>query len=219
MLRNCIVLIIFCLFAFSGCATPPEIKQALVDKDEGYVENLKLMQQYRKLVGNIHERHHYWYRYTKQRLLLDIALRSMTQDYWREKNIDGEKLTKEENVDDTVIQLGGKLHKVVNELRLAKLVEQKGTAGKPKFNAGEPDNTASKIVERLPEIVNRVTEKVEEDYKKIVTGDMSHFNSYRTNVSAIRQINATIKRYLDIDVTIAPENISEISKSIQQLQQ
>ena len=88
-----------------------------------------------------------------------------------------------------------------------------------KFDAGNPGNTVGKIVGRLPEVVNLVTEKVDEDYKKIVTGEMKHFDSYRTNVGALRQINATIKRYLDIDVTVTPEDISEIAGAIRQLQQ
>ena len=28
-----------------GCATPPEVKQALIAKDQAYVENERLMQQ------------------------------------------------------------------------------------------------------------------------------------------------------------------------------
>jgi len=209
------ILILLCLLVFIGCATPPPVKQALADMDAGYAENLNLMQQYRKLTENIQERHRYWYRYTQQRLLLDLALRSMTQDYWRGKK---------GYVDDTADLLGQDLLKVVNDLRLAGLEEQRGTAETVKFEAGKTGNSASKIVERLPEVVNRVTEKVEKDYQKRKnerkgTGNMGPYDSYLTNVSALRQINATIKRYLDIDVTISPEDLSEIAKSIRQLQQ
>ncbi len=45
-----------------GCATPPEVKQALVAKDQAYAENERLMQQYRELVGNVTARHQLWYR-------------------------------------------------------------------------------------------------------------------------------------------------------------
>lgn len=210
MIRRCLSFTALFLFAFAGCATPPEVKQALVDMDEGYVENLQMVQQYRQLVNNIHERHRYWFQYTRQRLLLDLALRSMTQDYGGNDSA---------KVDATADLLGARLVKVVNELRLVGLKPQHGSDGTVKFEAGKPGNTAGKIVGRLPEVVNLVTEKVDEDYKKIVTGEMSHFDSYRTNVGALRQINATIKRYLDIDVTIAPEDISEMARAIRQLQQ
>jgi hypothetical protein len=198
------------LFALAGCATPAPVKQALVDLDQGYGENLRLMQQYRQLVQNVNERHRYWHRYTQQRLLLDLALKSMTQDYWRG---DAEK------ADDTAERLGDPLRKVVNELRLPGLPEQKGADGTMKFEAGKPGNTAGRMVERMPEIVNRVTDKVDADYRTVVAGDLSQYEVYLANVSALRQMNGTIKRYLDIDVTIAPKDLSEIANSIRKLQQ
>jgi len=36
-----------------GCTTPPEVKQALIDKDQAYAKNERLMQQYRELVGPV----------------------------------------------------------------------------------------------------------------------------------------------------------------------
>jgi hypothetical protein len=200
-----------CLFALTGCVTPPAIKQALVDLDKGYTENLTMMQQYRQLFQNIKERHHYWSRYVKQRLTLDLALRSITQDSWG-----GDAA----RVDDGAKQLGEKLQSEVNLLRLPGLAEQKGADGSVKFKAGDSANTAGKIVEHLPKIVNLIVEKVEEDYNaKGNTGDTNPFDVYRNNVSALHQINATIKRYLDIDVTVAPEDVSDIAKAIRQLQQ
>jgi hypothetical protein len=166
-------LIIFCLFAFAGCATPAPVKQALVDLDQGYGENLRLMQQYRQLVQNVNERHHYWHRYTQQRLLLDLALKSMTQDAWRG---DAEK------ADITAERLTVPLRKIVNELRLPGLPEQKGADGTIKFEAGKPGNTAGRIVERLPEIVNRVTDKVDMDYREAVKGDLGQYDVYLANV-------------------------------------
>jgi hypothetical protein len=202
--------IVLCLFALAGCATPAPVKQALVDLDQGYAENLKLMRQHRQLVENINERHRYWHRYTQQRLLLDLALKSMTQDYWRG---DAEK------ADVTAERLGDGLRKVVNELRLGGLPEQKGADGTTRFEAGRPGNTAGKMVERLPEIVNRVTDKVDADYRAAVGGDLTHYEVYFANVSALRQVNATVKRYLDIDVTITPKDLSEIAGSIRKLQE
>jgi hypothetical protein len=67
--------------------------------------------------------------------------------------------------------------------------------------------------------VNRVTDKVDADYRTVVAGDLSQYEVYLANVSALRQMNGTIKRYLDIDVTIAPKDLSEIANSIRKLQQ
>lgn len=210
MIRKCIILIAIGLLAYTGCATPPPVKQALVDIDNGYLENLKLMQQYRQLVENINEMHYSWYRYTNQRLLLDLTLKSITQDPW------GNDATK---IDITAELLGDDLLGVVNELRFPGLTAQKDSKGIVRFEAGKPENNAVKMVKRLPEIVNRVVEKGDKDYKKVITGDMSHFDAYLTNVSALRQINGTIKRYLNIDVTITPKDVSEIANSIRQLRQ
>ena len=42
------ILIVLGLLVCIGCATPPEVKQALVAKDQAYAENERLMQQYRE---------------------------------------------------------------------------------------------------------------------------------------------------------------------------
>jgi len=197
-----------CLLAFAGCATPPPVKQAIVDIDKGYATNAKMMDQYRTLVQNVNERLFYWNRYISQRLLLDTALRSMTEDY------PGNTPAR---VDEKADQLGPKLLGLVNELRLAGLPASKGSSGAVIFAAGKPDNTADKIAQRLPEIVNRVVEKVDEDYVNPAKRDMTEFDAYQTNVSALRQVNGAIRRYLEIDVTVSPQDVSEIADSIRQL--
>ena len=58
----------------TACTTPPEIKQALNAKDQAYIENQRLVSQYRELVQNINERHRTWYRFVQTRLKLDLAL-------------------------------------------------------------------------------------------------------------------------------------------------
>jgi hypothetical protein len=208
MIVKGVILVAVSLLALAGCATPSPVKQTLVDIDKGYAENARMMEQYRTLVENVNERLHYWYRYVRQRLLLDLTLRSAAQDYWGSDPI---------KVDDTATLLGEDLVRLVNELRLAGLPAAKDSTGNIKFAAGKPGNTADKVAERLPEIVNRVVGKVDEDYVKVVVGDMSQFDVYRTNVSGLRQINGAIRRYLDIDVTISPQDVSEIADSIRQL--
>ena len=217
MIRKYKNLIALFLFVLSGCATPPAVKQALIDVDKGYGDNIEMMQQYRQLVQSINERQRYWNRYINQRLLLNLALKSMTQDHWRDDIT--RDITKEEKVDDTAMFLGNDLRRVVNDLRLAGLAPQNGSKGTVVFEAGKPDNTASQIVTRLPEIVNRVTEKVDEGYNEVVKADMSHFDTYRTNVAALRQVNSAIKRYLDIDITVTSKDVSEVANAIRALQQ
>ena len=39
------------LSLLSGCATPPEVKQALIAKDQAYQQNAQLMEQYRELLA------------------------------------------------------------------------------------------------------------------------------------------------------------------------
>ncbi len=204
------VLALILLASLAACVTPPVVKQAVVDLDGGYAENLKMMQQYRQLVAKVNERQRYWYLYVRQRLLLDLALRSITQDHWAG---DGQR------VDVTATFLGDDLRGVVNDLRLEGLAAQRGSAGSVQFAAGKPSNSPTRIVERLPEIVNRVTAKAQQDYRQVVTGDTSHFTAYLTNVAALQQVNAAVKRYLDIDVTIAPKDVAEIATAIRQLQE
>ena len=57
LVRICAITLIASLV---GCATPPEVKQALVSLDNGYADNLKMMQQYRELVAQINEREQTW---------------------------------------------------------------------------------------------------------------------------------------------------------------
>ncbi|MDP9132964.1 MAG: hypothetical protein M3M98_07520, partial [Nitrospirota bacterium] len=64
--------------SLAACTTPPEIKQALVVKDQAYAENEQLMRQYRELVGNITTRHLQWYRFIQTRLKLNLALQWAT---------------------------------------------------------------------------------------------------------------------------------------------
>ena len=57
------ILVVLSVLLSVGCVTPPEVKQALVTKDQAYAENERLMQEYRELVSSVTARHQHWYRY------------------------------------------------------------------------------------------------------------------------------------------------------------
>jgi hypothetical protein len=46
---------------------------------------------------------------------------------------------------------------------------------------------------------------------------MTAFDDYRTNVAALRRINAMIKQYLDIDVTIKQDDVKQLVDAMRTL--
>ena len=56
---------------------------------------------------------------------------------------------------------------------------------------------------------------VEKSYQAEVRPlDTSAYDDYRTNIAALRRINATVKEYLDIDVTVKPEDIRQLAEAV-----
>jgi len=197
---------ILLLLLLSGCATPPEIKQALVAKDQAYVENERLMQQYRQLVSNITTRHQQWYRYVQSRLKLNLALQ------WATTN---PTLTDVPDVDltkDDAALLGPEIIAVVNDIRLKPLPERKGPDGQPVFHAGTGD--MSNLLQKLPELLDRIEQRVARDSQPSSALDLTAFDQYRTNVEALRRINAVIKQYLDVDVTLPGSDIQALADAL-----
>jgi hypothetical protein len=207
----------------AGCATPPEVKQAVVSLDTGYNDNLKLMQQYRELVIQINERERTWKEYLDARALLASALTWATTD-------------PPSNYDPDVHAelLGPALVSIVNCVRLHDLPERRGkkdvvfaASGKEcrdkAFTAqlGDRCGKLTGIIQALPRIVIEVNKRADERSKRQgdlakVTG-LQGFDDYRTNVQALKAVNSTIQRYLEIDVTVKPDDINEIAASIRQL--
>lgn len=190
-----------------GCTTPPEVKQALIDKDQAYVENERLMQQYRELVGHVTERHQQWYRYIQTRLKLNLALQ------WATTN---PKLTGVDDVElakDDAELLGAEVSALINEMRLKNLPERKGPTGQIVFQAGTGD--MNNLLQKLPELIGRVEQRIEKDSQASSTVDLTAFDHYRTNVQAVRRINAIIKQYLDIDVTLPRSEVQSITEAAQ----
>jgi hypothetical protein len=192
-----------------GCATPPEVKQALIAKDQAYAENERLMQQYRELVSNVTKRHHQWSRYVHTRLMLDQALLWATTNPKVTDVADAEVVTADAEV------LGPKVISTVNELRLKNLPERKGTNGQVVFQAGVGD--MNNLLQKLPELIGRIEQRVVEKSQVSSTVDLTVFGQYRTNVEALRRINAVIKQYLDIDVTLSRNDVQSLADSVQAL--
>jgi hypothetical protein len=192
-----------------GCTTPPEVKEALIDNDRIYAENERLMQQYRELVGNVTQRHQYWYRYVQTRLRLNLALQ------WATTNPKLTDVAEAELAKDDAELLGADVVALVNEIRLKDLPERKGPSGQIVFQTGAGD--MSNLLPKLPELIGRIEEQVVKDSRTSTTVDLTAFDQYRTNVEAVRKINAIIKQYLDIDVTLSRGDVQSLAESVQAL--
>lgn len=203
------ILLVVLALVVAGCATPPEVKQALIAKDQAYLENERLMQEYRELVGNITARHHQWYRYVQTRLKLNLALQ------WATTN---PKLTDVPDTDlatDDADLLGPDVLALVNTIRLKNLPERKGPTGQAVFHAGVGD--MNHLLQKLPELIGRVEERVAKDSEAASAVDMTAFDHYRTNVEAVRRINAIIKQYLDIDVSLSRGDVQSLAEGVRTL--
>jgi len=201
------ILVALGLLVSIGCATPPEVKQALVAKDQAYAENERLMQQYRELVGNVTARHQLWYRYVQTRLKLNLALQWATTNP-KLTGVPDAELTK-----DDADLLGPESIAVVNDMRLKLLHERKGPTGQTVFLAGTGDMTT--LVQKLPELIARIEQRVAKDSQLSSTLDLTVFDQYRTNVEALRRINGVIKQYLDIDVTLPQSDVQSLADALQ----
>ena len=73
----------------------------------------------------------------------------------------------------------------------------------------------SGLVQTLPGLVALIDASVEKSYQAEVRPlDTSAYDDYRTNIAALRRINATVKEYLDIDVTVKPEDIRQLAEAV-----
>lgn len=198
----------------AACATPAPVKQALVSLEENYAANAKLMTQYRDLVTAINTRHEYWFRYAQQRAKLDLALR------WATTDPKGASVTDEAYTDVSAMILGADLVKFVNTIRLKGLPARQGSPSaegsqRMVFQEGQAD--VDRLVQAIPGLIDMVSATVDSEYKILVETDLSPFEAYEKNVGVLRRINAVIKRYLDIDVTVAPKDVKEIADAVRSL--
>ena len=206
MLRICTCMICAVLAA---CTTPPEIKQALVAKDQAYAQNEQLMEQYRELVGNITTRHLQWYRFVQTRLKMDLALQ------WPTTNPTRTDVPDADMAQDDADLLGAKVIAVINEMRLKSLPERKGANGQSIFQAGAGD--MSNLIQKIPELITQIEQRVATDSQAPKALDLTVFDRYRTNVAALKRINGMIKQYLDIDVTLSGSEAQTLADAVRQV--
>lgn len=203
-----IVIVVLSLVSL-GCATPPEVKQALIAKDQGYAENQRLMEHYRELVSQVTQRHQQWYRYLQTRLKLNLALQ------WATTNPAITNVSEADLAKDDADLLGSEVIALINEIRLKNLSERKGPNGQPIFLAGVGD--MNHLLQKLPELVSRVEHRVAKDSQVSSIVDLTAFDHYRANVEALRRINAVIKQYLDIDVTLSRDEVQSLADELRTL--
>ncbi len=203
------IVIVALSLVVTGCATPPEVKQALVAKDQAYAENQRLMEQYRELVSRVTERHQQWYRHVQTRLKLNLALQ------WATTNPKLADVADTELAKDDAELLGSDVIAFINDIRLKNLPDRKGPNGQIVFQAGTGD--MSNLLQKLPELLSRIEQRVTKDSQASSTLDLTAFEQYRTNVGALRRINAIIKQYLDIDVTLPRDEVQSIAEAVRTL--
>lgn len=212
-----------------GCATPPEIKQSLVNKDQAYAENKRLMEQYRELVMNINERYGYWNRFIKNSLLMDLALKWATTNPKSEAGTVYVDLSKKlivgvpetdqpSDAETRRLKLGEDILTAINKIRLKGLPERKDKQGLMIFQKGGATNTMDHLVENLPSLVAAINKKVDADQEVLAQSiDMNPFDDYQTNLAALRRVNQVIRNYLEVDVTVKSEDVQELAEGIRSL--
>jgi uncharacterized protein YfkK (UPF0435 family) len=73
------------------------------------------------------------------------------------------------------------------------------------------------LMQRLPELIARIERRVAKDSEASSSVDLTAFDRYRTNVEALRRINAVIKQYLDIDVTLSRNEVQSLADELRTL--
>lgn len=168
------------LFLAAGCTTPPEIKQALIAKDQAYIDNQRLMSQYGERVGSISERHRAGYRFVQTRLMPDLAVQRATTDP-KAAGVPDDLLAQ-----DDAEKGGPEVVTLINDVRLQRLPERKDTNGRPVFHAGT--RTMPALWQQLSDLIALVEQGVEKDSSPVARADMAVFDKYQTNLQALRRI-------------------------------
>ena len=197
------------LAVVAGCATPPEIKEALRAKDHAYSDNAQLMDQYRQLLQNVDTRFEYWQRLIETRLKLSLALKWATTDPGAKDPPAKQQILAEE----VAKQLGPEVVKVVNTVRLVALPARSGTTNQELFRKGS--GTMSSVIQALPALTATIDDSVAADYHKTVPAlDVSAYEDYRTNIAALRRLNGTVQQYMNIDVTASNHDVKELAETL-----
>jgi hypothetical protein len=72
----------------------------------------------------------------------------------------------------------------------------------------------SNLLQKLPELIARIEQRVAKDSQPSSTLGLTVFDQYRTNVEALRRINAVIKQYLDVDITLSQGDIQSLADAV-----
>ena len=195
----------------SASATPPPVKQSVAAMDRAYADNARMMSQYRSLVTAVNERYELWYKHVTRRSLLNLSLAWISTDPAADRGDAAAAAL----VDVAAGQLGPRLVHEVNGLRFAGLPARTGdSAG---FEAGA-EGDVTRTASALPRLIRLINARVDEQYAALAPNDGSGFDAYAKNVAALRQINASIRDYLDVDIRVEPRDIGEIAQAIRSLQ-
>ncbi|GKS57061.1 hypothetical protein YTPLAS18_05880 [Nitrospira sp.] len=209
-LRFCLIILVLGLLP--GCATPPEVKEALRTKDQAYSDNVQLMDQYRELLENVDTRFEYWQRLIESRLKLSLALKWATTDPGAGDPAEKQQLL----ADEVATQLGPDVMKLVNKVRLAKLPARSGASTPDLFRKGE--GTMTGVIQTLPALAATIDEAIAADYRNTVKPlDAAAYDDYRTNVAALRRLNGTVREYLEVDLTTDRRNVTELAEALRGL--
>lgn len=208
------------LCCLAGCATPANVKQALVAKDEAYKQNAELMRQYARLADSYEERARVWFVHTQTRLKLLSAISwitstpqappkppDMSSQKWQEL------LAHRWNAHAEV--LGEQMVKQLNSLRFSGLP----AAGDFKAGTSTPKGDMTRLLQSVPTLARLATEKAEAEWAASLgqRSGPSPFDEYVADVGSLRQLNKAVRAYLEIDIGPSDEDVREIAAAIREL--
>ena len=184
------------------------MKEALSSLDQGYAANAKLMAQYKQLADSFKERQMKWGLYVKSRTKLDLALR------WATTDPQSPSAPQADYVEESREQLGDELVSLVNRFRLHGLKSQNGNPNQVVFQAGT--NTMDALIGAIPAFAHAVARRSAGEQVGLKSSSAA-FDDYAARVTALRRINHAIATYLNIDVTVRPEDVHDIATSVRTL--
>jgi len=117
-------------------------------------------------------------------------------------------------VEEAHSQLGDKLVTLVNQFRLNGLKPQNGKSGQAVFQTGT--NTMDGLIGAIPAFAHAAASQSAGE-QPVLKSTCGAFDDYAARVTALRRINQAISAYLNIDVTVRPEDVHDIAASVRTL--
>jgi hypothetical protein len=209
-MKSCAQIFLFAAVVAGGCATPPEVKQAVANEDAAYSNNLKLMQQYQHIEQQIESRRQLWYQYVETRDKFNLALEWIVSDPQPKAAVSDPVY-----VDVVLDALGDELVGEVNKYRFGGLAARPGSKVGSGFGAGDGKHNMTELVSEVPKLVRLARAKATAELTQISI-DPKPFQDYAVNVASLQQINAMVQRYLNTDVTVSSQDVQDIADAIKQ---